>query len=290
MSLETHFEELKTKGYTIIPNVLNNQEVEEAKAMFYNWQKTIMNHDNFHNNYDSHGIYKYHEVGHQEHAWFIRTRPNVINIFKKLWNTDDLIVSFDGSCYIPKKCNKKNKSWTHTDQSPLKKGVHCYQGLVSLTENKERTLIVYEQSHLIHEHYFMLIGQENEKKDWQLIDPEFLGEIAEYKRVLHVPAGALVLWDSRTFHENQYGNANSEERIVQYVCYLPKNVETNTNKMQEKRLKYFQEKRTTSHWPSPICVNGLQPHTYGNKEDQIDYSLLKQPNLEKYKETIMQLI
>ena len=34
------------------------------------------------------------------------------------------------------------------------------------------------------------------------------------KVVLNIPAGSLVLWDSRTFHQNQYGKPNSEERIV----------------------------------------------------------------------------
>ena len=30
--------------------------------------------------------YKNHQVGHQRFAWFIRTRPQVINVFKHVWN------------------------------------------------------------------------------------------------------------------------------------------------------------------------------------------------------------
>ena len=48
---------------------------------------------------------------------------------------------------------------------------------------------------------------------------------------LQVPAGALVIWESRVFHQNQYGTPESEERLVQYVCYLPRNHPKNTNSM-----------------------------------------------------------
>ena len=64
--------ELQTKGYCIVPNVLSSEEVEEAKQLFYTWQKTIPDHDKVHNTIDPHGIYKYHQAGHQEHAWLVQ--------------------------------------------------------------------------------------------------------------------------------------------------------------------------------------------------------------------------
>ena len=281
--------ELTNKGYCIIPNILSKDEITEAKQLFYSWQKTIPNHDKIHNAIDPHGIYKYHHVGHQEHAWYIRTHPNVIAVFKKLWNCDELVVSFDGSCYIPKETTKKDAIWTHTDQASNAKGLQCYQGFVALTSNKERTLVVYEGSHDYHEKYF----EEREIKssnNWQLINHDTLQEMTAKKKVLEVPAGALVLWDSRTFHQNQYGAPNSEERIVQYVCYLPKKHPKNTKSQQSKRLKYFEELRTTSHWPCPIRVNGLQPQTYGDKSRMIDYSLLKKPDLARFLSVIKTLL
>ena len=110
------------------------------------------------------------------------------------------------------------------------------------------------------------------------------------RRVLHIPAGALVLWDSRTFHQNQYGKPNSEERMVQYVCYLPKSHIKNTEKIRKKRLKYYNDRRTTSHWPTPIYVNGKQPQTYGDSSRSIDYSLLQPSILDDLEEDIMKLI
>lgn len=99
----------------------------------------------------------------------------------------------------------------------------------------------------------------------------------------------MVIWDSRTFHQNQYSNKN-EERLVQYLCYLPKNHKDNTKSEQIKRLKYFNEKRTTSHWPYKINVNSLQPRTYGDKTKLIDYTKLPKIDLEEYLEEIYKLI
>ena len=98
--------------------------------------------------------------------------------------------------------------------------------------------------------------------------------------------GSIVLWDSRTFHQNQYGNP--EERIVQYISYLPK--KRRSQKMYEKRLKYLRELRTTSHWAYPVKVNGLQPQTFKNKENLIDYSQLQNPDLEDMMSEIMKLV
>jgi len=282
-------QELQTKGYCVIPNVLSNREVGDAKDLFYKWQKTIPNHDKIHNQIDPHGIYKFHNVGHQEHAWAIRTNPKVVDVFKKIWNTDKLVVSFDGSCYISKDCNKQDNIWTHTDQAPNSKGLQCYQGFVALTSNRERTLVVYEESHLLHEQYFKERNITS-SKNWQLISEEYLETISTKKKALEVPAGALVLWDSRTFHQNRYGLPGSEERIVQYVCYLPKVNKKNSKSQEAKRLKYFNELRTTSHWPYPIRVNSLQPQTYGNQDRKIDYSKLTKPNLERYIDNILELI
>jgi len=288
-NFQTIKQKLKENGYVVIKDVLSPQEVEEAKQLFYEWKDSVEDMDKIHSKIDPHGIFKHHEAGHQEFSWKIRTNLNVINIFKNVWETDELSVSFDGSCHIPKNCKKKDNIWTHTDQAANSKGLKCYQGFVALTSNEERTLRVYKGSHKLHEQYFKerkITGTKN----WNLIDKDYLQTINERHRKLTVPAGALVLWDSRVFHQNQYGKPNSEERIVQYVCYLPKQNEKNTETQKKKKLKYFEERRTTSHWPYPVYVNGQQPQTWGDDSLKIDYSSLKKPNLDYMKEEILKLI
>tara|TARA_B110000967_G_scaffold202074_1_gene240288 strand:+ start:1813 stop:2697 length:885 start_codon:yes stop_codon:yes gene_type:complete len=286
--------ELEDKGYVVIPNVLTPEEVREAKELHDKWRSTIPNHDVIHNSIDPHGIYKFHEAGHQRHAWLIRTNPNVQSIFKYLWDCDKLISGFDGSCYLSKDLKKKDNIWTHTDQAPNSEGLKCYQGIVALTDNKERTLVVYEGTHKVHKKYFETKGI-NSSKNWNLIDHDTLKLLDKtgFKKVLDVKAGSLVLWDSRTFHQNQYGpidSSDKEERIVQYVCFLPDNHIKNTNAMKKKRLKYFSDNRTTSHWPVPISVNGLQPQVYGDSSKLIDYNELIPPDLDDLTDEIMKLL
>lgn len=265
--------ELETKGYCIVPDILSPNEVEYSKLSFQNWMNSIENFDIIHDMINPSGIIKYHNIGHTRHAWFIRTRPQVKNVFKAIWNSDDLIVSYDGSCYISNKNKNETTFWTHTDQAPNLKGFHCYQGFVSLTENKERTLVVYEGTHLLHEQYFKDRNIESDNH-WQILEKDYIDSLSHLKKVLHVPAGSLVLWDSRTFHQNQYGAPESEERMVQYVCYFPRNHIKNTTYTQRKRRHYFHEKITTSHWPAPVNVVPLQPNYF-----EIDYEILDPVNL-----------
>ena len=286
--MQNYKAELASQGYCIIPNVLTSDEIDTAKTMFKEWQKTIDDHDKIHRAIDPHGIYKHHEVGHQRHAWYIRTNPKVQEAFKSIWNCDDLIVSFDGSCYIDKNNKQKDKIWTHTDQGP-DNDTQCYQGFVALTSNVERTLIVYESSHLYHKKYFEEKGGKS-KSNWHLIDHDILDNLKHTKRALEVPAGSLVIWDSRCFHQNRYGAPESEERMVQYVCYFPRNHKHNTLAIHKKRQKYFEERRTTSHWPAPVKVNGKQGRTYGNDSILIDYSKLKVPVLDDMMSEIQKLI
>ena len=282
-------QELKENGYTIVPDVLTSEEVEQAKEMFYTWKDTVPNHDLIHKQCDPHGIYKYNQAGHQEFAWFIRTRPAVKKVFVDIWETDELTVSFDGSCYISKDIQGTDDFWCHSDQSPKYNELKCYQGFVSLTDNIERSLVVWDKTHLMHHDYFSQLGREKDSSNWQRIPKEDEDKLLPYKKVLPVTAGSMVLWDSRLFHQNQYGET-PEERIVQYVCMLPKNVKENSTAQKTKRQLYFYTKRMTSHWPYPIRVNALQPRHWGNEELMIDYNKLVVPNLTPYMTEIQELI
>lgn len=293
-------EGLEKNGYVIIPNVLSKEEVGIALEMFHTWRKSVKDLEFQHNALDPHGIYKFHEVGHQRHAWYVRTRPKVKQAFVDIWkyygaeDPEDMIVSYDGSCYIEPECKKKDKYWTHTDQSSPSGGevdeLKCIQGFVALTSNKERTFTCYESSHKIHATYFKEKGLKT-TNNWNVIDESFTDMIKDKKRVLEVEAGSLVLWDSRTFHQNQYGKqGNGEERIVQYVCMLPRSSFDNKESNQKKRIKYFEERRTTSHWPCPIKVNSKQGRTFGDNRKLVHYWELPKPDLSDMMEDIMKLV
>jgi hypothetical protein len=278
-------ESLKTKGYAIIEGVLTPEQIQVARGYFDTWLAENPQVSEKHKSNDPHGIFKFCHVGHQKFAWYLRTLDSVQKVFRDLWKTDDLVVGFDGCCWLPSDYKYRlDPSWTHTDQAPNQKGLVCVQSFIALTDNTERTLRVYEKSHLMHELYmehYKLSGSKN----WIRIEQDFLNMIESQKRVLKVPAGAMVLWDSRCFHQNQYGPPGcKEERLVQYICFLPRSGDT--KKQHEKRLKYFKELRTTSHWPYPIHVNGLQPQTYGDESKLYNYDLLSRPDLEEFRDKI----
>ena len=283
--LNKYIEILEEKGYVIIPNVYNQDEINDYWYEFNKWMSIVPNLNYLHNVIDFNGIFKHHQVGHQRFAWQARTNPKILNIFKKLWNTDDLVTSFDGCCYYPSNYENSPTYWTHSDQSSLKKGLNCYQSFLSLTNNCERTLIIYEATHKCHQSYFKTMGIE-EPRDWNIIDENYLiNNHMEKQRFLNVKAGDLVIWDSRTFHQNTCGNLGcNEERLIQYLCYLPKNNVKNDEKERKQRIKFFEKKRTTSHWPYPMNVVPEQPNMYnyyypGNKI-YIDYETLPKPYLD----------
>lgn len=282
---------LTEKGYCVVTNILSAEKNARMVKLFQDWQKTIPNYEKFHKTLDPHGIHKFHEAGHTRFAWELRLDENIQKVFQYIWDTKELTTGYDGSCSIPKSLTKRDNIWIHTDQAPSMVGLQCYQSFVTLTSNKERTLVVYEGSHLTHEDYFKERNNTS-KKNWCKIDHDYLRrpEVVRQRRHVEAPAGSLVIWDSRTFHSNRYGMPLSEERLVQYICFLPKSHPKNSEAMKRKREKYFHERRTTSHWPYPIQVNGLQPQTYGNDTLKIDYTKLVKTYLTDLEPRICELL
>ena len=293
-NIENKIRELQENGYTIINNVYNQNEIDEYKEEFFKWYNNIENLDYLHKTIHVNGIFKLFEIGQQRFCWLARTNEKILSIFKQLWNTDELVVSFDGCCYYPKDYIGENRYWTHTDQSPQKKGLHCYQSFLSLTNNKERTLLLYKGSHKLHEDYFITM-EIDDSSDWHILDKNYVQELAEDKILLHVKAGDLVIWDSRTFHQNTCGDINcKEERLIQYLCYLPKYGEGNNEKEKHKRRNYYKTIRTTSHWPYPMNVVPKQPNHYNYYYPEnkifIDYDSLAIPDLDDLREQIENLL
>jgi hypothetical protein len=293
-NMNYHKKHLEKNGYTIIHNVYNNDEIIEYWKEFNLWHTNVPELEELHNLIDFNGIFKHHQVGHQRFAWLARTNPKIVNIFKELWNTNELVTSFDGCCYYSSDYIGDPHYWTHTDQSSRKKGLHCYQSFLSLTNNSERSLLLYKGSHLLHEDYFTTM-EIDEPRDWHIIDKNYLNEIYEDKIILNVKAGDLVIWDSRTFHQNTCGSEDcKEERLIQYLCYLPKNNEFNDEAQQKLRRKYYENLRTTSHWPYLMNVVPKQPNLYNyyhiNNPIYINYDILPKPKIDDLKEEIEKLL
>ncbi|PCH08937.1 Hypothetical protein PENO1_004240 [Penicillium occitanis (nom. inval.)] len=99
------------------------------------------------------GMYHGYRVQHEKFMWEARTEPGVIDTFAKIWGTKDLLVSFDGMNFtLPPGGDHKpipqTQPWPHIDQDPLRKGMHCVQGILNFAPNgpKDGGLIVMKGS------------------------------------------------------------------------------------------------------------------------------------------------
>ena len=60
---------------------------------------------------------------HEKMAWEARTEPKVVEVFEKLWGTNELLCSFDGlNVSMPNRKDIAWSPWPHCDQNPERKG------------------------------------------------------------------------------------------------------------------------------------------------------------------------
>lgn len=283
---------LKHNGFAVINNVLDQTEVKTGQELFHKWYKSDEQIARLHPKLSTRGIFKHFGIGGSTFLWFTRTQDNVASVYRAAHGLSDnerMITSLDGACYIPREWKNKDafpsRSFVHTDQKPADDSF-CVQGYVAYTDNPSngRTTIFYRGSHkLFNDYYAEFKDQAAKKKQWNKIDIPFLQrpEIEWRRLSVTVPAGSMCVWDSKTFHSTKYGSIH-HERLVAYVCMLPKALDT--DKMSKKRKKYASIGRTTSHWPIPIGVNGEHPHPRVYKKDDVrlDYDNLPLPGFNKF--------
>lgn len=225
-----------------------------------------------HSMYPKHGMLIQHfKVGHSKFVWDIRQNKKVIDIFKKLYNTSDLLVSFDGaSISLPPEIT--NRGWNikvgyHCDQSYLRENFECIQGWINGYDTNEgdATLGFFEGSH-------KLTKEVKEKVDWyKLNEIKYYKNICPEKRI-KCPKGSLVLWDSRTIHSGvrpEKSRKNMNIRCCVYVSYMPKKLAS--EKMIQKRIKAYEECRMTTHNAINVKLFPKNPRTYGGDLPEVKF-------------------
>jgi hypothetical protein len=109
-------------------------------------------------------------ISHESFTWAVRQEPGVIDAFEKVYDTEDLIVSFDSvNIGFPnRKDVKPNTPWPHQDQDPAKPGFRCLQGLVNLLPNgpEDGGLIVCKGAHLLSEEFHEEFKDEERIWSW----------------------------------------------------------------------------------------------------------------------------
>ena len=104
---------------------------------------------------------------HETFTWAIRTEPGVVGAFETVYETQDLIVSFDAvNMSFPNRADlPPNKPWPHQDQDRTRPGFRCLQGLVNLLPNgpEDGGLIVCKGAHLRSEEFHAAFEDEPDR-------------------------------------------------------------------------------------------------------------------------------
>lgn len=238
---------LKQNGFAIV-KVMGEVEVYEAKQLFYDWY-TI--NEISKRPTAPHGYIRHYCAGHSAFSWYCRIHKDIQQVFKDYWNTDDLIVSYEGPTYIPFGTMRRNTCWLYREKEGKYATTPIIEGFLSLTNNIESTFCYVPGSIHYKDQFFSL---------------EDTVKVA-------IEAGDLVLYDSRLYHQHLY--YSFEERLVQPICYVPRNM-ASPNTLKKRKL-YFDQKRTTTYHPASIRVHPLQPQTFGDTSKLIDYSNIVDP-------------
>jgi len=297
---------LDEQGYAVVAEVADVTQVAAAKMLLWDFLEALPNTKVRRDDVSSwgrrgdwlpsetNGILHGFGFGQCDFMWYLRLLPRVKEAFKDVWDTEELLVSFDGgNVFRPWKYDKDwltDGGWYHVDQNAAVTGGAarvCVQGLVTLTDATEETggLVVVPGSHKQH---LDLCKRSSCKQAQGDFVPVPLGDpiLAEGSRLICARAGDLILWDSRTVHCNTPSltalardtnwkpehspeasipdnHADSEKkktehweliRQVGYVCMTPKRFASQD--VLDKRKEVFQNNMSTSHWPHKVSIAG----------------------------------
>lgn len=288
---------LKENGYLIFKNVLNEKEIEHAMNLMWNWLEglgsgikrddiTTWTNENWPDR-QKNGVLAWNGIGQSEFLWYLRSHSNIIQIFRQLWKTDNLLTSFDGAgIFRPWQYNnewKTKSGWLHVDQNPtVNLEFECLQGLINLIDNDESTGGFYciPKTH----HDFAAFGKRNQKlcrKSKNLVFiPRNDVNYKKERHIINLKSGDFLLWDSRLIHSNissrllpsplSLEQAAQKKwnliRCVAYICMTP----IKNNDDQDfifKREHAVYNNITTNHMPwiySPNNPESLRTK-YGKK-------------------------
>ncbi|KAE8155176.1 hypothetical protein BDV25DRAFT_126097 [Aspergillus avenaceus] len=193
------------------------------------------------------GMYHGYGATHESMAWEARSEPAVIEIFEKLWETKELISSFDGlNVSLPRRKDVNWSPWPHCDQNPNRKGMQAVQGLLNFAPNgsKDGGLMLMKGSAKLFDEFFAQKRDQYDHEDAPPPEAKFMDLFLFHERdvqwfkdhgceliKVNMEPGDFVLWDSRTMH---------------YAC-LPEGDQI--RHALELKKQCFENFMGTTHWP-----------------------------------------
>lgn len=219
-----------------------------------------------------------HGLPHGRFAWNARLHPRVRRVYELIYDSTDLVVSCDNpfAANDAQEEQVDNGCWPHVDQNihdpryPLAEW-KVYQGLLYVRSSESShasTTVVWPSSHLDpyracmadvevkqygaqgHHLTRMEIMQPGDARDG------LIRGWAENARRVPMPAGGLLLWNSKTFHQSWIGGP----RIAQPLCWEPRS--RRDEAARERKLRLAALGLPSTHWASlgfPHTLSALKP-------------------------------
>ncbi|OXH42290.1 hypothetical protein J008_00054 [Cryptococcus neoformans] len=288
MTRPTFLNDLERDGYVVVPGIVPESTCDEFISEAWEWLESFpygfkrddrSTWTNEHLPYSTTGgLYNRYSVNHEAFVWKIRTDPGIRKIFEEIWETDDLIVSFDGmNASLPindqtgRTDIKPTAPWPHIDQNPRNiNRFELYQGIANLAPNgpSDGGLCVLKGSHKLHQEYFDSIGGFKPDQDagvlengynFKLEDTEWYKNKGCEEVKICAGKGDLILWDSRTIHWNA-SPIGDQTRFVTYVCYCPRNSMSPAE--LAKKVEVFKGRKGTTHFPYLNRIPAERPGYY----------------------------
>jgi len=219
---------------------------------------------------------------HGSFPWAARLLPALRRTYEVLYNSSDLVTSIDNAIFSPSavRATEVDTSWPHADQNyhdPQAGHWPTFQGLLYLHNSSAETgtTVVWPGSHKSVYHEIM---DNSHMRDMGRAQQHFTPMPMRFDlhvrwrkgaRRLQVPAGALLLWNSRMVHQGWTG-----PRLAQPVCWEPR--ERRDRFARERKLRLAVLGLPSSHWASlgqlhPLLGSAPQPlravHAHSSRRD-----------------------
>lgn len=197
---------------------------------------------------------------HGKFAWACRRLQAVQQCYKILHGIEDLVTGLDNSFFVPESAprQKTNREWPHVDQNfnckEDLKHWDCYQSVLYIwpsTAEKASTTVVWPKSHS--QVHAEMMSDSNCPCDTHFVQIARLSEALQKKllpiwrseaRRVPVPAGGLLLWNSRTVHQGWSGGP----RLAHPICWEPRS--RRDEAALERKMRLCALGLPSTHWAS----------------------------------------
>jgi ectoine hydroxylase-related dioxygenase (phytanoyl-CoA dioxygenase family) len=181
-------------------------------------------------------------MSHSDTIWSLRTHPSVLAVFRRLWNTEDIVTGFDG---IGVSHGGFVLPW-HVDQQRHSTTCIGIQGIMALSRHDAMTggLSLISGTHK--QHSSIVVADDTQEWEYQEVDvTRYMGSMEVMTPIL--APGDMCVWDSRTCHCVRAGSGSSR-RITAYLSFEPRSHVTSD--VARRRRRAVTEGIATTHWAS----------------------------------------